>query len=298
MLPNASRTSSRRSPAITLPARRRSPRPATGSLRGILLLLLPLFLAPLSACSWISPRATRSTELTSVRSGDVLRLEPQFQAYVAADANTVDFYLSDLPAQAFADDADLSQFSGSLVHVHMFLAPRAGSTPIAFTASTATVRQVIFSAGQVGMYSGGGFLLPSGKAGDDVFGGTLRDASLRLTARSPGFVDRLGPADFASSLRVPRDVARARRMAMLMQRAQDLMPIVTKPKILGVDQGQAQRTEDQGPETPASAIPDLEQRPRENPEQDTPPTPDPTSTPTTTPTSTPSSTPAPDAAPR
>ena len=38
------------------------------------------------------------------------------------------------------DGADLSRFSGSLVHVHMFLAPKAGATPIAFSSSVLAAR--------------------------------------------------------------------------------------------------------------------------------------------------------------
>lgn len=192
-----------------------------------------------ASCGVFGGGLTRGTTLASAETGYVLNMTPRYQAYLSADINTADFFLSDLPAEAFADGADLSRFSGSLVQVHMFLAPKAGSTPIAFSATSATVRQVVFANGQMGMYSGGGFLLPSGTAGDSTFGGTIRSASMRLTGRTPGFADKLGPAEFASGLSVPKDVSRAKRMSLLVERAYAQMPIRNLPKILGQDQQDA-----------------------------------------------------------
>lgn len=221
--------------------------------------------ATLAGCGIFGSSITQDATLTSYDAGTVLSIEPKFQAYYAADPNTADFYLSDLPAEAFADDADLSRFSGSLVHVHMFIAPKAGATPIAFTANSVTVRHLIIAEGQLGQYSGGGFLLPKGTAGDATFGGTLKDASMRLTARTPGFVDRLGACEFESGLKVPKDVSRAKRMALLMERASTIMVIKTRPKILGKDQDVA------APEQPVeeppqpTVVPEMNTKPDESP---------------------------------
>jgi len=192
-----------------------------------------------ASCGIFGGGLTRETTLASAETGFVLNMTPRYQAYLSADINTADFFLSDLPADAFADNADLSQFSGSLIQIHMFLAPKAGSTPIEFSATSATVRQIVFAQGQMGMYSGGGFLLPSGTAGDRTFGGKIHSASMRLTARTPGFADKLGPAEFASGLSVPKDVSRAKRMSLLVERAYAQMPIRNLPKILGQDQSDA-----------------------------------------------------------
>jgi len=189
-----------------------------------------------ASCGIFGGGLTRETSLASAETGYVLTMTPRYQAYLSADINTADFFLSDLPPDAFADGADLSQFSGSLVQIHMFLAPKAGSTPIEFSATSATVRQIVFAQGQMGMYSGGGFLLPSGTAGNTTFGGKIHSASMRLTARTPGFVDKLGPAEFASGLSVPKDVSRAKRMSLLVERSYAQMPIRNLPKILGQDQ--------------------------------------------------------------
>ncbi|MGH7244931.1 MAG: hypothetical protein ACREJD_16070 [Phycisphaerales bacterium] len=205
---------------------------------------MPLALAAAAACFSASCGVfggglTRGTTLASAETGFVLNMTPRYQAYLSSDINTADFFLSDLPPDAFADGADLSQFAGSLVQIHMFLAPKSGSTPIAFSATSATVRQIVFANGQMGMYSGGGFLLPSGTAGDSTFGGTIHSASMRLTARTPGFADKLGSSEFASGLSVPKDVSRAKRMSLLVERAYAQMPIRNLPKILGQDQNDA-----------------------------------------------------------
>lgn len=228
--------------------------------RLVLPLLAGLLSLGASSCGVFGGNLTRGTTLASVEDGTVLNVVPRYQAYYSSDINTADFFLSDLPPEAFADGADLSKFSGSLIHIHMFLAPKAGSTPIAFSASSATVRQLIIADGQMGMYSGGGFLLPRGTAGNSTFGGKLHSASMRLTARTPGFVDRLGSSEFASRLSVPKDVSRAKRMSLLMERSYAMMPIRTLPKILGQDQEDAINAirgdlgEDTSESTPDSVI--------------------------------------------
>lgn len=133
-------------------------------------------------------------------------------AYLSSDGNTADVYMTDLPAASLDPAADLSGVSGVLVHLHMFIAPLAGETPIADSACSSTVRAVVVADGHIGVYGGGGFLSPSEAPGGATFGGTIRDASCRLTAKSAGFADRLGSSVFASSFRVPKDDGAAKRI--------------------------------------------------------------------------------------
>lgn len=149
-------------------------------------------------------------------------LVPAFttSVYASADANEADMYLTDLPPEAFAPDADLATAAGQILHVRMFMAPRAGRTPIASSATTATVRHVVISRGAVGVYAGGGFFVPSSRPGEVVLGGELRDASLRVTRSTPNFRDVLGPTRITGQVRAQRDedAARAieRRLAEIM----------------------------------------------------------------------------------
>ena len=122
-------------------------------------------------------------ELNSTQTADRLATDPTSRSYTASDRNTADFFLSDLPPAA--KDADLAGLTGSLVHLHLFLQPRAGHTPIADEACSFTIRQVVFAKGQIGVYSGGGFLSLSGDLGGKAIAGSFRGATLRLTQATP-----------------------------------------------------------------------------------------------------------------
>jgi hypothetical protein len=149
----------------------------------------------------------------SVVSADALEFTPTERAYVAADKNTADIYLTDLPASALAPEADVSEVSGQVLHLHLFIAPEAGSTPIASTACSVTVRHVVVSRGEIGVYGGGGFLLPSSTPGDDEFEGRVLDATLKLISATTGFSDRLGPTELSGYIEAPKDAAGSARLA-------------------------------------------------------------------------------------
>lgn len=139
--------------------------------------------------------------------------------YRAADANTADIYMTDLSREELDPATDFRDVEGQIVHLHMFIAPRAGKTPIDQTACSVTVRHAIIANGAIGVYGGGGFFLPSGKAGQKRFGGDVRDATMRLVGSTGGFVDRLGAAQFQGSIRAERDDALA---ALIGRRMDDI----------------------------------------------------------------------------
>lgn len=143
---------------------------------------------------------------------------PTAVAYIDRDTNTADIYLTDFSRAELAADTPLGDVTGTILHVHMFMRPRPGRTPIETTASTVSFRCAVIAGGQVGVYGGGGFLFPSGEPGDASFGGIIRNASARLLAGTPGFVDRLGAARLDASLNAPRDPA----LAKLIDRRLDL----------------------------------------------------------------------------
>lgn len=172
----------------------------------LLALCLPAA-ALVGGCSW-----TRSDGLTlrSTSGAQELRLDPAIQVYTASDRNTADFYLTDLPPAASAPQADLRAFTGTIVHVHLFLRPKAGATPIDPGACSVSVRQLVVAGGQAGLYSGGGFMDPSSDVGSASCGGTFRGATLRLTASTPGFLDKLGPSEMRAKFDARRNDAEAR----------------------------------------------------------------------------------------
>jgi hypothetical protein len=145
--------------------------------------------------------------------------------YGTADGNTADIYLTDLPASALDPGASLTGVSGRLAHLHLFVAPKAGSTPIAASACSVTIRYIVIAEGNVGVYAGGGFLLPRSSVGDESFQARVDDATLRLTGRTEGFHDRLGPSTMNAQVAAQRDESGARRLAA---RVDDLVRAVPK----------------------------------------------------------------------
>ena len=131
--------------------------------------------------------------------------------YRPIDDNTADFYLTDIPLARLADPADrLSDISGNILHVHLFLIPKAGKTPIDATASNVAARLIVVASGAVGVYGGGGFMMPSGTPGDSSMGGNLEEASMRLVRASADFADRLGPCELKGAVSARLDEAGAR----------------------------------------------------------------------------------------
>lgn len=163
-------------------------------------------------------------QLTSNGSGTTIGCSPTEVAYFSTDVNTADVYLTDLPRRALEPNADLKGVSGQFTHLHLFIDPMAGSTPIANSACSATVRHVVVADGRVGVYGGGGFLDPSSAPGGRVLGGKIRDATVRLISSSPDFVDRLGPSRFDAKFRAPRDDAKAKSLGARLRTILELAP--------------------------------------------------------------------------
>ncbi len=147
--------------------------------------------------------------------------------YRAIDENTADIFLSDIPEAELLERMRLgatpaSESVGTVTHVRLFLAPLAGKTPIDFTASNVTITHIVLAQGTMGVYGGGGFLLPNSSVGSPVFGGTMRDASLRLLRSDEGFADLLGLAEISGQIAARRDDTFAdsvsARMVLMLRR--------------------------------------------------------------------------------
>ena len=139
-----------------------------------------------------------SSRVISDTTGSVYSTKLGTRVYSYHDDNTADIYLTDLSdAQLtafFQKNADWSQISGTLVHIHLFLDPKPGKTPIEPTAANASIRYAIISSGQVGIYDGAGFMLPGQKPGNNSISGSFAAAPLRLSRATEGFSDPLTPA--------------------------------------------------------------------------------------------------------
>lgn len=148
----------------------------------------------------------------------------EHRVYRYADANTADFFLTDLPEEMWTPDTDFRGVSASIVHVHTFIEPRPGRTPIADGASNVTVRYLVVSRGRLGLYGGGGFLWRSGEPGDAQAGGELRGASMKLVRSTPGFQDLLGPSELSGTFSARKDADKAARLEAIFQSLQLALP--------------------------------------------------------------------------
>ena len=153
----------------------------------------------------------RSSGARVVSLENSVMLTPKFRsrAYRSQDRNTADVFLTDLAPESLSapllNPADAAGLNGQIVHIHMFVQPKPGRTPIESTAVTATIRYVVLARGEVGVYAGGGFLMPKGKPGGGSFAGRMEKATLRLENATPGFENLLGPAEITVTFKAPRD---------------------------------------------------------------------------------------------
>lgn len=132
-----------------------------------------------------------------------------FGVYAERDGVEHSFILSDLPLEELVNgDAE----SGQIVHVEFLWTPRPGSTPVEATAVNVSVRHIVISQGEIGIYSGAGFAWVRGELGADQITLVIRDASLKLTDSTEDFVDLLTPARLSGTMGVQRDDRLTRQM--------------------------------------------------------------------------------------
>ncbi|MEL6498801.1 MAG: hypothetical protein AAFZ67_13855 [Planctomycetota bacterium] len=178
-------------------------------------LLLLLLLLPLTACGH---HARVTVTPTSPNTPSNARLAPSLttRVYTYEDENTVHIYLSDLtPAELESPEA-----VGQIVHIHMFIRPNPGRTPIEPDALNASIRHAILAPNNAtGIYAGGGFLLPKSRAASGTFKGTIAKGTLRLEAATPNFTDALGPASLRARFDIPNDDNLAAKLAARLAEA-------------------------------------------------------------------------------
>lgn len=104
------------------------------------------------------------------------------------------------------------------VHIRMFWRPVAGATPVDRNSINTTVRYLIFTGPDVGVYDGAGFMLPSTKPGAQTMKATIQEAALRLQDSSVNFKDRLGLAKMAGNITVRRDEAMTQKVLEDLQK--------------------------------------------------------------------------------
>lgn len=166
-----------------------------------------------------------SSKLSIASSVENSILQPAFSTavYTATDRTGADIYLTDLPPEAFAaadgQPAILrGGYAGTILHLRVFLIPKAGKTPIDYNATNTTITAVVLTGDAHGQYGGGGFLLPSGKPLDNRFGGAIRQGTVQFVAGTPGFADRIGFGELSGNVSAALDDDTAAVIAGVMAR--------------------------------------------------------------------------------
>ena len=178
--------------------------------------------------------------MTPVLGGAPLDFRARSAVYSAADGNTVDIYLTDLSRDQLdallgkaEPTAEPDTRGGQIVHIHLFLWPEAGRSPIDFDASNATLTHAVLTdlrpapsaapgalePRTVAIYSGGGFVLPEGlfsEAGDDWLSGRIRDGTVRYRAGTDASTDPLGVSSYRASFRARLDPSAAADLEALL----------------------------------------------------------------------------------
>jgi hypothetical protein len=142
--------------------------------------------------------------------------------YVAAfylhnpDSET-SFLLSDVPLESLIEGAMTPPTphtppTGQILHLELLWLPKPGATPMDRSATNVSIRYVIMSEGEIGLYGGAGFAAPRGKPGKRRLRMTLRDASLTLLDSSEGFRDVLGPTMLTGTFTAVHDPRRCRQL--------------------------------------------------------------------------------------
>lgn len=139
---------------------------------------------------------------------EVLGLAPVAAAF-SIEESGASIVLTDIdPSRLESDDA----VSGQVLHVGFLWNPLPGRTAIDPTSTNVSLRLLVLSAGEAGLYGGGGFASVKGSPESGSMSLEVEGSDLRLIARTKGFVDRLTPAELLGEFDVDRNEAQARRM--------------------------------------------------------------------------------------
>lgn len=177
-----------------------------------------------------------SLKATGETTGNTLAPHLDTIAYIDRGQGEADVYLTDLTSDELDPATPLDELTGSIIHIKLFLKPKAGRTPIEPTASSAMVRQLVLANGAIGLYGGGGFIFQRGSAGDRSVGGSIANATLKLVRSTPDFADQLGTVDFTGSFTARLNPEQAEQLADLMTDAQSYTQRV-EPVLIHADAG-------------------------------------------------------------
>ena len=179
------------------------------NLRMVIRIASLLVLCLLTGCSyvnttyqWMGGFAT-GMDVSSV-SVDPVHVSTEYTTAVCAVDTSVEgaLWLTDIPiADLVAGTVD----SGQILHIELLWLPRPGYPPIDYEATNISIRYIVISDGEYGIYEGGGFGYPLGTPEDSSMVLNIESATLQLAKSTSGFVDLLSPAVLSGTFNGPCD---------------------------------------------------------------------------------------------
>lgn len=140
-----------------------------------------------------------------------LAFHPSIACYDHDPAQGTSFWLADAPFEKIVNG---EVTAGQIVHVELLWIPKPGTTPANPAATNASIRWIVISDGELGVYSGAGYATPGGKLGGRSAGLSVHHASLTLEWSTDGFRDLLTPAELRGGFSAPLDARMVRRTRM------------------------------------------------------------------------------------
>lgn len=148
---------------------------------------------------------------------DPVAIDAQYSTAFYAHGGSVEssFILSDVPLEKLLKS---KVNNGHILHVQMLWVPKPGSTPMDSSATNVSIRYIIISDGELGLYTGAGFAIPQSDIGSDLVTIDLRNAYLTLTDSTSGFVDLLSPASLTGDFTATLNDQRTRQIRSALRR--------------------------------------------------------------------------------
>lgn len=118
------------------------------------------------------------------------------------------FFLSSVPLEDLMD----KKLSDAIVlHAQLLWQPKPGATPVDPTATNVTLRLLLVTEGEMGLYGGAGFAWPSGDLDEGPASLEIVGSSLTLLDSTEGFRDLLSPVLLLGYAQAPLDSVEALR---------------------------------------------------------------------------------------
>lgn len=163
----------------------------------------------LSGCAWIEGGGGNLEVRSLGHERVALGGSFEYAYYETPKAEQASFLLSDVSPDKMMEGGVQN---ARVMHIELLWQPMAGKTPLDPTATNASVRYVIVSEGEVGIYVGAGFATVSGTPGDETLSLSVHDASMELAEHTAGFRDLLSPGELSGSFTAKKSEEKAKKL--------------------------------------------------------------------------------------